>query len=202
MSSPVTAWEGCSRLSPYLAWGCISLREVFQRTKAAADALRAAKAGTKGGSGKGSRGAGAQGGKGGQAAKKRQRRGGRQQADEAGGGSEGEEEEEAGDPAAGEAAAAEAPAAEGAPGSSGPAVGLKDLAAFTARLRWRSHFMQVCFPGWLAPGGCLRVHGSRRSTRQAWCTAGASRTVPTRLPPALVAWPLLWCRSWRTSRRW
>ena len=30
MSSPVTAWTGCSRLSPYLAWGCISMRTVHQ----------------------------------------------------------------------------------------------------------------------------------------------------------------------------
>lgn len=153
MSSPVSAWEGCSRLSPYLAWGCISLREVYQRTKAVADALRAAKAGSKGGRGKGGRGGGSgKGSKSGQAAgaKKRQRRLGRQQLDEEGGESEGEEEA-AGNPAAesgDKAAAAEGPAAEGAPlsSSSGPALGLKDLAAFTARLRWRSHFMQVC-PG-------------------------------------------------------
>jgi deoxyribodipyrimidine photo-lyase len=32
MSSPVTARSGCSRLSPYLAWGAISIREVFQAT--------------------------------------------------------------------------------------------------------------------------------------------------------------------------
>lgn len=30
MSSPVEGWEGCSRLSPYLAWGCISMRTVAQ----------------------------------------------------------------------------------------------------------------------------------------------------------------------------
>lgn len=30
LSSPVTAWHACSRLSPYLAWGHISLRTVFQ----------------------------------------------------------------------------------------------------------------------------------------------------------------------------
>jgi deoxyribodipyrimidine photo-lyase len=30
MSSPGSAWEGCSRLSPHLAWGTISTREVFQ----------------------------------------------------------------------------------------------------------------------------------------------------------------------------
>ena len=28
MSSPVTAWDSCSRLSPYLAWGCLSIRDV------------------------------------------------------------------------------------------------------------------------------------------------------------------------------
>ncbi|CAN8072364.1 unnamed protein product [Agarophyton chilense] len=30
LSSPVTAWEACSRLSPYLAWGHLSLRTVYQ----------------------------------------------------------------------------------------------------------------------------------------------------------------------------
>lgn len=30
MSSPVEGWEGCSRLSPYLAWGCVSMRSVSQ----------------------------------------------------------------------------------------------------------------------------------------------------------------------------
>ncbi|EKX41227.1 hypothetical protein GUITHDRAFT_59300, partial [Guillardia theta CCMP2712] len=30
LSSPVTAWEGCSRLSTYLSWGHLSLRTVFQ----------------------------------------------------------------------------------------------------------------------------------------------------------------------------
>ncbi|MEM9282503.1 MAG: deoxyribodipyrimidine photo-lyase [Verrucomicrobiota bacterium] len=29
MSSPVEGWEGCSRLSPYLAWGNISIRTVY-----------------------------------------------------------------------------------------------------------------------------------------------------------------------------
>lgn len=33
MSSPVTAVEGCSRLSPYLAYGVLSMREVVQRTR-------------------------------------------------------------------------------------------------------------------------------------------------------------------------
>lgn len=31
MSSPVTSFDACSRLSPYLAWGCISLKTVYQR---------------------------------------------------------------------------------------------------------------------------------------------------------------------------
>jgi deoxyribodipyrimidine photo-lyase len=34
MSSPVYAWDSCSRLSPYLAWGNISLRTVYQKTRA------------------------------------------------------------------------------------------------------------------------------------------------------------------------
>ena len=32
MSSPRTAWNGCSRLSPYLAYGCISVKSVYQTT--------------------------------------------------------------------------------------------------------------------------------------------------------------------------
>jgi deoxyribodipyrimidine photo-lyase len=31
LSSPVTAWEACSRLSPYLAYGNLSIRSVYQR---------------------------------------------------------------------------------------------------------------------------------------------------------------------------
>ena len=31
MSSPVTSRENCSRLSPYLAWGCISVKSVYQQ---------------------------------------------------------------------------------------------------------------------------------------------------------------------------
>jgi len=31
MSSPVTAWEGCSRLSTHLAWGSVSQKQVMQR---------------------------------------------------------------------------------------------------------------------------------------------------------------------------
>lgn len=34
MSSPLTAWEACSRLSPHLAWGTLSLREVVQALRA------------------------------------------------------------------------------------------------------------------------------------------------------------------------
>ena len=30
MSSPVTAFESCSRLSPYIAMGCLSIREIHQ----------------------------------------------------------------------------------------------------------------------------------------------------------------------------
>ena len=30
MSSPVTAYEACSRLSPYIAFGCLSIREIYQ----------------------------------------------------------------------------------------------------------------------------------------------------------------------------
>lgn len=134
MSSPVTAWDGCSRLSPYLAWGCISLRTVYQRTKAAADALRAARTGSKRGSA---------GGK--AAAKKRQRRGKQQQEEEEE--PEDEQVDEEGEAASEDTAVEGTAAAAGAPGGSGAgagAVGLKDLAAFTARLRWRSHFMQVC----------------------------------------------------------
>jgi deoxyribodipyrimidine photo-lyase len=40
MSSPVTAWEGCSRLSPYIAFGNISMRETWQLTQARKQRLR------------------------------------------------------------------------------------------------------------------------------------------------------------------
>ena len=33
ISSPLSAPDACSRLSPYLAWGCLSLREVVQATR-------------------------------------------------------------------------------------------------------------------------------------------------------------------------
>lgn len=36
MSSPNTAYNSCSRLSAYLAWGCISMRSVVQTVRAAA----------------------------------------------------------------------------------------------------------------------------------------------------------------------
>ncbi|MDP2226936.1 MAG: deoxyribodipyrimidine photo-lyase/cryptochrome family protein [Moraxellaceae bacterium] len=37
MSSPLSAAQACSRLSPYIAWGCLSLAEVDQATCAAID---------------------------------------------------------------------------------------------------------------------------------------------------------------------
>lgn len=40
MSSPVTGFSVCSRLSPYLAWGCISIREVYQATRSRVADLR------------------------------------------------------------------------------------------------------------------------------------------------------------------
>ena len=43
MSSPVTAFEACSRMSAHLAWGNISMREVFQRSEAKASEIRALK---------------------------------------------------------------------------------------------------------------------------------------------------------------
>jgi deoxyribodipyrimidine photo-lyase len=45
MSSPVMAFEACSRLSPYLSFGTVSLREVFQATEQRAHALRGVSAG-------------------------------------------------------------------------------------------------------------------------------------------------------------
>jgi deoxyribodipyrimidine photo-lyase len=35
MSSPISAQASCSRLSPYLAWGCINIRQVYQRLSSA-----------------------------------------------------------------------------------------------------------------------------------------------------------------------
>jgi deoxyribodipyrimidine photo-lyase len=42
MSSPVTAHDACSRLSPYLAWGNLSMRQVYQATEARAAEVRGA----------------------------------------------------------------------------------------------------------------------------------------------------------------
>ena len=36
MSSPNTAYDSCSRLSAYLAWGCVSMRTVVQAVRLAA----------------------------------------------------------------------------------------------------------------------------------------------------------------------
>jgi deoxyribodipyrimidine photo-lyase len=44
MSSPVHAFERCSRLSPHLAWGSISLRRVAQASAARSEAVRALRA--------------------------------------------------------------------------------------------------------------------------------------------------------------
>ncbi|KAI7842208.1 hypothetical protein COHA_004121 [Chlorella ohadii] len=183
MSSPVTAWEGCSRLSPYLAWGCISLREVYQRTKAAADVLRAAKAGSKGGksgSGKGGKAGGKQ-----QQAKagggKRQRRGKQQDSEEEEEVVEEMEAEEAEGAGADQEAAAGGAEVQAAAGSSEGhvGVGLKDLAAFTARLRWRSHFMQKLEdePSLVSVNMCRAYDGARNEEAphdqalfDAWCT--------------------------------
>lgn len=41
MSSPSRAWEGCSRLSPYLSFGCISLRHVHQSCQARQTEIKA-----------------------------------------------------------------------------------------------------------------------------------------------------------------
>jgi deoxyribodipyrimidine photo-lyase len=42
MSSPNTAFDGCSRLSAHLAWGSVSMREVVQATRLRRDRIRAA----------------------------------------------------------------------------------------------------------------------------------------------------------------
>mmetsp|Transcript_30487 Transcript_30487/g.74264 ORF Transcript_30487/g.74264 Transcript_30487/m.74264 type:complete len:624 (+) Transcript_30487:233-2104(+) len=44
VSSPNTAWEGCSRLSPYLTWGHISLRTVYKTVKRLRERLKQDKA--------------------------------------------------------------------------------------------------------------------------------------------------------------
>ena len=41
ISSPLSAPDACSRLSPYLAWGCLSMREVVQATEARMATLEA-----------------------------------------------------------------------------------------------------------------------------------------------------------------
>ncbi len=43
MSSPVTGFDACSRISPYLAWGAISLRAVHQACEARRDEVRLAR---------------------------------------------------------------------------------------------------------------------------------------------------------------
>ena len=44
LSSPLSGWDSCSRLSPYLAWGHVSLRHVFQALSKRQQELRDAKA--------------------------------------------------------------------------------------------------------------------------------------------------------------
>ncbi len=48
MSSPVEGWDGCSRISPYLSWGCLSMRTVYQEAQQRAwevrDAVKAGEA--------------------------------------------------------------------------------------------------------------------------------------------------------------
>jgi deoxyribodipyrimidine photo-lyase len=41
MSSPLTAWTACSRLSAHLAWGCVSMRTVHQAAGHRQESLRA-----------------------------------------------------------------------------------------------------------------------------------------------------------------
>ncbi|MCX6869883.1 MAG: deoxyribodipyrimidine photo-lyase [Verrucomicrobia bacterium] len=40
MSSPLTAWSGCSRISAHLAWGCVSMRTVHQAALQRSEELR------------------------------------------------------------------------------------------------------------------------------------------------------------------
>ncbi|MEE2758014.1 MAG: FAD-binding domain-containing protein [Myxococcota bacterium] len=44
MSSPNTAWSACSRISPHLAYGTISMREILQKTEARQARVRASRA--------------------------------------------------------------------------------------------------------------------------------------------------------------
>jgi deoxyribodipyrimidine photo-lyase len=46
MSSPVTAPNDCSRLSPYLAWGCLSMKSTYQELMAREKELREAPVGS------------------------------------------------------------------------------------------------------------------------------------------------------------
>jgi len=48
MSSPVTAFKSCSRLSPYLAFGVLSMKEVWQATQGRQHELKAAPQGVRG----------------------------------------------------------------------------------------------------------------------------------------------------------
>jgi deoxyribodipyrimidine photo-lyase len=48
MSSPVTAYDSCSRLSPYIAFGCISMREVLHAADDRAAEIKEMPRGTKG----------------------------------------------------------------------------------------------------------------------------------------------------------
>ena len=43
LSSPLTGWDSCSRLSPYLAWGHVSLRHTFQALSRRQEEVRALK---------------------------------------------------------------------------------------------------------------------------------------------------------------
>jgi len=45
MSSPSTAKDNCSRLSPYLAWGCVSIKQVYQQLQIRQQEIREAPAG-------------------------------------------------------------------------------------------------------------------------------------------------------------
>jgi len=48
MSSPVTAYDSCSRLSAHIAFGCVSIREVFQTTEKRIKQIKDMTYGTKG----------------------------------------------------------------------------------------------------------------------------------------------------------
>lgn len=48
MSSPITGSSGCSRLSPYIAFGCVSMREVYQATLKRQEELRLIDSGERG----------------------------------------------------------------------------------------------------------------------------------------------------------